>query len=465
MEFYYHEVYRDVLILRADGEIDSYKVQSFLNQLQRMLGGRSTQARRGLLERRLHVERRHHGLHPGVQADGGARRPASSWRRCRRRSCVCSRSPSSIRFSRRIRRSTTRCGRSDETGCCVPAARGRSGRHSVVAASHSLRGSLPPEDAFASMADAERAFAAGGEERGVRAAFLEYPRRRRDRVSAVARTRQGGVAGTSRCRRTRWRRRCRGMPRAGDVAASGDLGWLTGPYVLRTQRRRVAHGVRLLLLHLDSARRRALARAHRRWCLDVRAVRFAGEGVARLASTGERPAPAAAAGKSSLLDQDRLLDTRAASVGLADAFGSPLHRLRASIAKGKQPLVGSRQSPSSWKSRLGAGRSSRAAATSPRRETSDTPTASTIRRRTSGRQRPATTCGCGGEPPGAWRLTFDTLVPEAKPRLWLWLAWALRSSGFGRWALGVGLWLGPLAPCALCRSRGPSIIRVSRARR
>jgi len=37
MEFYYHEVYRDVLILRADGEIDSYKVQSFLNQLQRML--------------------------------------------------------------------------------------------------------------------------------------------------------------------------------------------------------------------------------------------------------------------------------------------------------------------------------------------------------------------------------------------------------------------------------------------
>lgn len=37
MEFYYHEVYHDVLILRADGEIDSYKVQSFLNQLQRML--------------------------------------------------------------------------------------------------------------------------------------------------------------------------------------------------------------------------------------------------------------------------------------------------------------------------------------------------------------------------------------------------------------------------------------------
>jgi anti-sigma B factor antagonist len=39
MEFYYHEVHRDVLILHADGEIDSYKVQSFLNQLQRMLEG------------------------------------------------------------------------------------------------------------------------------------------------------------------------------------------------------------------------------------------------------------------------------------------------------------------------------------------------------------------------------------------------------------------------------------------
>jgi anti-sigma B factor antagonist len=39
MEFYYHEVQRDVLILRADSGIDSYKVQGFLNELQRLIEG------------------------------------------------------------------------------------------------------------------------------------------------------------------------------------------------------------------------------------------------------------------------------------------------------------------------------------------------------------------------------------------------------------------------------------------
>ena len=41
MEFYFHEVQRDVLVLRADGSIDSHRVQGFLNQLQRLIEGGS----------------------------------------------------------------------------------------------------------------------------------------------------------------------------------------------------------------------------------------------------------------------------------------------------------------------------------------------------------------------------------------------------------------------------------------
>lgn len=37
MEFYFRDTDRDVLILRADGGIDSYNVQAFLNELQRLI--------------------------------------------------------------------------------------------------------------------------------------------------------------------------------------------------------------------------------------------------------------------------------------------------------------------------------------------------------------------------------------------------------------------------------------------
>jgi anti-sigma B factor antagonist len=37
MEFYYRDTDRDVLILRADGGIDSYNIQEFLNELQRLI--------------------------------------------------------------------------------------------------------------------------------------------------------------------------------------------------------------------------------------------------------------------------------------------------------------------------------------------------------------------------------------------------------------------------------------------
>lgn len=37
MEFYYRDSERDVLILRADGGLDSHNAQEFLNQLQRLI--------------------------------------------------------------------------------------------------------------------------------------------------------------------------------------------------------------------------------------------------------------------------------------------------------------------------------------------------------------------------------------------------------------------------------------------
>jgi anti-sigma B factor antagonist len=39
MEFYYRDTDRDVLILRADAGLDSYNVQAFLNELQRLIEG------------------------------------------------------------------------------------------------------------------------------------------------------------------------------------------------------------------------------------------------------------------------------------------------------------------------------------------------------------------------------------------------------------------------------------------
>jgi anti-sigma B factor antagonist len=39
MEFYYRDTERDVLILRADGGLDSHNAQEFLNQLQRLIEG------------------------------------------------------------------------------------------------------------------------------------------------------------------------------------------------------------------------------------------------------------------------------------------------------------------------------------------------------------------------------------------------------------------------------------------
>ncbi len=89
--------------------------------------------------------------------------------------------------------------------------------------------STAPAEAFLSMADAERAFARAALDKGIREAFLEYLAD--DAVGFYpeemnAREFYRSQAPAPATVRLEWE------PRLGDVARSGDLGWLTGPYTL-----------------------------------------------------------------------------------------------------------------------------------------------------------------------------------------------------------------------------------------
>lgn len=93
----------------------------------------------------------------------------------------------------------------------------------------SAQKSAAPLEAFLSMADAERAFARMALEKGMRDAFVEnfaddaigfYP------TAMNAREFYRNQSPTPLSERLEWE------PRLGDVAGSGELGWLTGPYSL-----------------------------------------------------------------------------------------------------------------------------------------------------------------------------------------------------------------------------------------
>ncbi len=130
--------------------------------------------------------------------------------------------------------------------------------------------------------------------------------------------------------------------RAGDVSASGDLGWLTGPYVY-VPNGDISHTQYGCYFSIW------IRRAGAPWRVLIDAgisteepCTFTGEGVARLTSS-DAASHATTAGRSqtTLLEQDRLLDTRVASVGLADAFGPLLFPAARFNREGKQPLLGS----------------------------------------------------------------------------------------------------------------------------
>ena len=191
-----------------------------------------------------------------------------------------------------------------------------------------------------SLVNAERAFAKTATEKGIRDSFLEFfdeeaiafnpaP------VSATARLR-------SRPGRPFSEYELRWEPRTGDVAASGELGWLTGPstFIDHTSAMQTPqHGN-----YLSVWRRQA--DGPWRVFIDVgseppQPVTFA-EGFTRFALTSRYSGPAGkAAGAETLLEADKMLNARIERDGAAAAYAavttssSRLHR------NGFMPSIGS----------------------------------------------------------------------------------------------------------------------------
>jgi ketosteroid isomerase-like protein len=185
--------------------------------------------------------------------------------------------------------------------------------------------------ALESLANAERAFAKTATEKGIRDSFLEFfdenaiafnpaP------VSATARLR-------SRPSRPFSEYELRWEPRTGDVAASGDLGWLTGPSTFIDHTSATAtpqHGNYLSVWRRQSG-------GPWRVFIDIgsdppQPVAFA-DGFARFSLPSRYTgAESKAGGTTALLTADRALNARIATDGAAKAYsevttnGSRLHR-------------------------------------------------------------------------------------------------------------------------------------------
>jgi ketosteroid isomerase-like protein len=185
--------------------------------------------------------------------------------------------------------------------------------------------------ALESLANAERAFAKTATDKGIRDSFLEF-----FDENAIA-FNPAPVSATARLRSRPGRPfseyELRWEPRTGDVAASGELGWLTGPSTFIDHTSATAtpqHGNYLSVWRRQSG-------GPWRVFIDIgsdppQPVTFA-EGFTRFAlpsryAGGETKA----AGAATLLDADKALNARIATEGAAKAYsavatnGSRLHR-------------------------------------------------------------------------------------------------------------------------------------------
>jgi ketosteroid isomerase-like protein len=178
---------------------------------------------------------------------------------------------------------------------------------------------IPP--ALAAMADAERAFSRRATEAGTRDAFIEF-------FADESVSFQGGP-GPARERLRQQRPAPPGRPaftwepRTGDVAASGDLGWLTGPVKFPQPDGSVRHGCYFSVWKKQ-------ADGSFRVILDI-GVQPPGEvpfapGFVRAPSraTGT-PASTRAQAEQSLLDADKALSAAIATDGASAAFRAVMH--------------------------------------------------------------------------------------------------------------------------------------------
>ncbi|MCC7124774.1 MAG: hypothetical protein IT178_07985 [Acidobacteria bacterium] len=189
-------------------------------------------------------------------------------------------------------------------------------------AAQSPEDALPP--ALVAMAEAERAFSARASERTPRDAFIEFfadeavsfqpePGPARPRLRAQTAPPPGAPAFS-------WE------PRLGDVAASGDLGYLTGPVRFPQKDGGVRHGCYFSVWKKQSD-------GTFKVLLDA-GVQPPGEvsfapGLVRASARGTRPPVKDTSGRaeaeSSLLDADRAFSAALAAKGAAAAFGETMH--------------------------------------------------------------------------------------------------------------------------------------------
>lgn len=200
---------------------------------------------------------------------------------------------------------------------------------------------VPP--ALAAMADAERAFSARATAVGVRDAFIEFfadesvnfqpdPGPARERLRQQPPPPPGRPAFT-------WE------PRTGDVAASGDLGWLTGPVTYPQADGSIRHGCYFSVWKKQ-------ADGSFRVILDI-GVQPPGEvafapGFVRAPSRAAGTPPASRQdAERRLLEADQAFSAALAKDGAATAFGRVMHPQGRLHRNGVQPMT-SRAEAAKW---------------------------------------------------------------------------------------------------------------------
>ena len=200
---------------------------------------------------------------------------------------------------------------------------------------------IPP--ALAAMADAERAFSKRASDATPREAFIEF-----FADESVSFQPDAGPA------RERLRKQpppppgrpaFQWEPRTGDVAASGDLGWLTGPVKFPQPDGSIRHGCYFSVWKKQ-------ADGGFRVILDI-GIQPPGEvafapGFARAPSraTGQ-PAPTRTGAEQSLIEADKALSAAIASDGAAAAFRAVMHPGARLHRNGFQPMT-SRDEAATW---------------------------------------------------------------------------------------------------------------------
>jgi ketosteroid isomerase-like protein len=200
-----------------------------------------------------------------------------------------------------------------------------------------------PEDraaALTSMADAERAFAQAAGELGIRDAFIKFldddavgfqPTLGRAKEVWRARPAPPNPHAT----KLEWE------PRTGDVAASGDLGWLTGPYTLTPQgdATHTEHGCYFSVWRRADGGRPWLVMLDQGISLD-QACAFPEAGFHALADDRDLFTGDGRNATASLLDADRAIARAATAIGPSRALLAASHERVRLLRNGRQPMVG-----------------------------------------------------------------------------------------------------------------------------